>query len=88
MNPYDIKLPKTEDGLRMFYILVNNRLNDIWLEYTTFVESLSNIPHTTLIFPILFSELDFYEILLERTRKRLPDQVVREITDELFFSDW
>lgn len=88
MNPQEVILPDTEDGLKYFYILINNRLNNIWLEYTTFAENTYSIPQTTLIFPILFSELDFYEVLLERVKRKLPKEIIREISDEFYFSDW
>ena len=88
MNPHDVKLPDTPEGLKYFYILINHRLNSLWLEYTTFAENVSTIPQTTLIFPILFSELDFYEVLLERIRQKIPKEVITEISSEFYFSDW
>ena len=88
MNPREVILPDTEDGLKYFYILINHRLNNLWLEYTSFAENATSIPQTTLIFPILFSELDFYEVLLERVRQRLPEKIIREIDNEFHFSDW
>ena len=88
MNPQDVILPDTQEGLRYFYILVNHRLKNIWLEYTNYAEAITNIPQTTLIFPILFSELDFYEVLLQRIKQQLPKETVAEIDDDFFFSDW
>jgi len=88
VSPYDILLPKDQEGLKMMYIMVNERLNNIWLEYTYYVDSLPLLPRTTLIFPILFSELDFYETLLERIRKKIPKDIVDEINNEFPLFDW
>ena len=88
MNPQEVILPDTEEGLKHFYVLINYRLNNLWLEYTIFAESITSAPQTALIFPILFSELDFYEVLLERVRRKLPKEIIREIADEFYFSDW
>ena len=88
MNPHDIKLPQNQRDLIMFYVIINDRLNNVWLEYTRFVEGMSLPPKTNLIFPIIFSELDFYEVLLERIKERLPEEIIEEIHNEFFFSDW
>lgn len=88
MNPHEVKLPDNSQDLITFYIIVNHRLNNVWLEYTNYVESLTMLPKTLLIFPIIFSELDFYEVLLERIKQKLPKETVREIHDEFFFQDW
>ena len=88
MNPHEVKLPDNSQDLITFYIIVNHRLNNVWLEYTNYVESLTILPKTLLIFPIIFSELDFYEVLLERIKQKLPKETVREIHDEFFFQDW
>ena len=88
MSPHEVKLPDNSQDLITFYIIVNHRLNNVWLEYTNYVESLTILPKTLLIFPIIFSELDFYEVLLERIKQKLPKETVREIHDEFFFQDW
>ena len=88
MNPHEVKLPDNSQDLITFYIIVNHRLNNVWLEYTNYVESLTILPKTLLIFPIIFSELDFYEVLLERIKQKLPKETVRDIHDEFFFQDW
>ena len=88
MSPHEVKLPDNLQDLITFYIIVNHRLNNVWLEYTNYVESLTILPKTLLIFPIIFSELDFYEVLLERIKQKLPKETVREIHDEFFFQDW
>jgi len=88
MNPDDVILPGKEKDLKTFYIIINRRVNKVWIEYTTYVEKCSSPPKTTLIFPIIFSELDFYESLLERIKSCLSDEVLEDIHNEFFFSDW
>tara|TARA_Y100000592_G_scaffold24947_1_gene39099 strand:- start:372 stop:638 length:267 start_codon:yes stop_codon:yes gene_type:complete len=88
MNPRDVILPTDQKDLETFYIIINHRLNNVWLEYSTFVESTNILPKTSLIFPIIFSELDFYEVLLERIKQKLPKEKIKDIDSEFFFSDW
>ncbi len=88
MNPHSVVLPTEQKDLETFYIIINHRLNNVWLEYTTYVEASTLVPQTTLIFPIIFSELDFYEVLLERIKRKLPEETIRDIHNEFFFSDW
>ena len=88
MTPHDVKLPDCQKDLMIFYIIINRRLNNVWLEYTKFAEASTFVPKTILIFPIIFSELDFYEVLLERIKQRLPEEIIKDIHNEFFFSDW
>ena len=88
MNPHDVTLPEDKNDLKAFYIIINRRLNKVWLEYTTYVESCTAPPKTILIFPIIFSELDFYEALLERIKRNLSNEDLEDIHSEFFFSDW
>ena len=88
MNPFDIILPSSIPGLKLMYIFVNKRLDKVWREYSNYVESLYCLPQTTLIFPILFSELDFYESLLNRIIRILPEEDLHELQNAYYFSDW
>lgn len=79
MNAYDIILPKDVYRLAQIHIMIIKKLDGIWAEYTEFCMGLNYLPNTTLIFPILFSELDFYETLLGRVRAHLPEEILREL---------
>jgi len=79
VSPYDIILPKDIYQLAQIHIMITKKLDGIWAEYTEFCMGLNYLPNTTLIFPILFSELDFYESLLGRVRAHLPEEILREL---------
>lgn len=80
MNAYDIILPKDIYELAQYHIMLTTKLNGIWAEYASFCLDLSYLPQTNLIFPILFAELDFYEMLLARVRSHLPEEILRELS--------
>lgn len=88
MNPFDVNLPKDQQGLEFLYLLINKRLDNIWSEYTNHAEQLQVMPDTSSIFPILFSELDFYEALLERVRAKIPRETLHELRCKHYISDW
>ena len=88
MNPYDIKLPKDVGALRFLYILINERLNILWLNYTTYVHNIKSPARASLVFPILFNEIDCLEIVLSRIRISLPKDIVEELNEEYYYSDW
>ena len=88
MDPFQIQLPEKLNHLIMMYVLISKIINNIWLEYTCYCEGINNIPQTTLIFPIIFHELDFYESLLARISTHLPEDVLRELRNEEDFWHW
>ena len=82
MNPMDIPIPNSTRAASALYLLINRRLNSLWMEYTCYVETNGSKVKTQLIFPILFGELDFYEVLLARIATKLPPEIVRELQNE------
>jgi hypothetical protein len=88
MDAFDIKLPTNLNHLIMMYVLVSKIINNIWREYTCYCEETINVPQTFLIFPIIFSELDFYETLLGRISSHLPEDVLRELRNEEDIWHW
>lgn len=85
MNAYDVILPKEINELIQFYAMIMIKLNRIWAEYTDYCVDLNLLPKTSLIFPILFAELDFYETLLARVRVHLPEEIIRDLEYEQGF---
>ena len=88
MDPFDLELPKDIAALATLYRIINRRVNKIWIEYTSYIENLPNYPQASLIFPIIFSELEFCEVILTRIASILPSYVVRELREDEYFSDW
>ena len=79
VNPYDILLPTDIYELAQYHIMITARLDRIWADYAEFAMNIRFLPQTNLIFPILFSQLDFYEVLLGRVRVHLPEEILREL---------
>ena len=82
LNPHDVILPVDLNHLKAMYIVVSKIISNIWIEYTCYCEGINSLPQTTLIFPIIFNELDFYESLLSRIGSHLPDDIINELKHE------
>jgi hypothetical protein len=87
MRVSDVKLPEDPDQLIKLYILVNQRINDIWSEYVIHT-NLKYIPSTAKIFAIIFAEMDFYECILARIRVHLSEEDMMELRQHDAFWDW
>jgi hypothetical protein len=85
MNAYDIILPKEVYVLVEYYMIINSKLEKTWAQYTDFCMGTNLLPKTSLIFPILFSELDFFETLLSRIQAHLPPEILYELQDDRSF---
>lgn len=88
MSPFDVKLPEDQESLKNIYLLVNSKINDIWMEYTRYCEVMMSVPKCSLIFPIIFNEMDFYETLLTRIKVHLAEETLQDIRHEEDFSNW
>lgn len=78
MRPEDVKLPKNHDDLVRLYLLINNKINEIWQEYVLYT-NLKYVQATTKIFAIIFIEMDFYESVLARIRIHLSEEDLMEL---------
>jgi len=87
MNPMDIKIPENNEDKIKLYILVNNKINEIWKEYVVYT-NLKYIPATGRIFAIIFCEMDFYEAILARIRVHLSESEVTELRKNDAIWDW
>ena len=87
MNIDDVILPTNKDDLIRLYILINQKINEIWREYVVHT-GMKYISSTTLIFAIIFSEMDFYECLLARIRVHLSDEDMMEMRKHDAIWDW
>jgi len=87
MKTSDVKLPKDSHDLIRLYILINEKINEIWKEYVIHTD-LKYIPATSKIFAIIFSEMDFYETLLARIRVHLTEEDMLELRKYDAFWDW
>jgi hypothetical protein len=79
VRPEDFPLPDDLETLILVYIWAEERVAYVWREYTEFISSSSGLPKTSLIFPIIFCELDFYDALITRLSSRIPADVLREL---------
>lgn len=78
MNEHDVELPKTKQDLVRLYLLINNKINEVWKEYVLYT-NLKYVPETTRIFAIIFCEMDFYESILARIRVHLDEDDLIEL---------
>ena len=87
MNPEDVILPSDDEAKIKLYILVNNKINEIWKEYVVHT-NLKYIPETTKIFAIIFCEMDFYETILARIRVHLSEDDIIQMRKHDAIWDW
>lgn len=85
---YREMIPKDIEGLKLFVKMIESRLTCLWLEYTDFVNSSSAIPKTSLIYPILFGEIELYEKALEIMRSQVPEHLLKELDYESLLPTW
>ena len=81
-------IPNDFEGVKMFVKMIEKRLTHLWMEYTEFANSIKVLSPASLIYPILFGEIDFYEEILAVIRSRLPEELLKEIDYESFLSNW
>jgi hypothetical protein len=87
MDPYSLELPKTQEDLIILYRFFDKKTHDVWREYVIYCESLLSYPRANLIFPIIFTEINFCEEVMARIRVHLSEESLRDINyDE--FSAW
>ena len=87
MKVEEVPLPTNNDDLVKLYILINQKINEIWKEYVVYTE-LKYIPATTKIFAIIFCEMDFYESLLARIRVHLSEDDMQQMRKHDAIWDW
>ena len=87
MNVEEVVLPTNNSDLVKLYILINQKINEIWKEYVVYTE-LKYIPATTKIFAIIFCEMDFYESLLARIRVHLSEDDMQRMRKHDAIWDW
>jgi len=87
MKVEEVKLPINNADLVKLYILINQKINEIWKEYVIYTE-LKYIPATTKIFAIIFCEMDFYESLLARIRVHLSEEDMQQMRKHDAIWDW
>jgi hypothetical protein len=87
ITKYDF-IPKDFEGLKMFVKMIEKRLTNLWMEYTEFASKIRVMSPTSLIYPILFGEIDFYEELLSTIRTSLPEHLLKELEYESLLSNW
>ena len=87
MKVEEVPLPTNNDDSVKLYILIKQKINEIWKEYVVYTE-LKYIPATTKIFAIIFCEMDFYESLLARIRVHLSEDDMQQMRKHDAIWDW
>jgi len=73
--PHKLPLPETEEDLVMMCLLIDKYLDDVWSSYLTYCEFVPK-PEATAIFAIIFSEMDFFEIIKERILNKMSSKTL------------
>jgi len=87
MDPHSLELPKTQEELLILYRFFDQKTEDVWREYILYCETLISYPRASLIFPIIFTEINFCEEVMGRIRVHLSEESLRGI-DYDDFSTW
>ena len=87
MHYENIILPTNKSDLVKLYILINQKINEIWREYVVYT-NMKYVAATTKIFAIIFCEMDFYECILGRIRVHLDEEDILELRKHDAFWDW
>ncbi|MHA1942472.1 MAG: hypothetical protein ACW97P_12260, partial [Candidatus Hodarchaeales archaeon] len=84
---YDF-IPKDFEAIKTFVQIIEKRLTNLWMEYTEFTNKIRVLSPSSLIYPILFGEIDFYEEVLAAIRASLPEHLLKELEYESLLSNW
>lgn len=87
MNYRDL-IPKDFEVLKLFVKMIERRLTNLWLEYTDFVNNSNIRVKTSLIYPILFGEIELYEGVLSAIRAQVPEHLLKELDYESLLPTW
>ena len=71
--PHRIPLPESDEELVMLCLWIDKYLDELWSNYLRYSE-LVRKPESTKIFAIIFSEMDFFEIIKGRAISKMSDK--------------
>ena len=63
--PHDIPLPESMEKLIVMSSVIDRYLDQLWNNYVEYAEGVTK-PQSTKVFSILFSEMDYFEVLKAR----------------------
>ena len=77
--PQEIPLPDGDRELVIMCLLIDKYLDELWSNYLRYAELVTK-PESTKIFAIIFTEMDFFEIIKGRAIDKMSDKTaIREI---------
>ena len=71
--PHRIPLPESDEELVMLCLWIDKYLDELWSNYLRYSE-LVRKPEATKIFAIIFTEMDFFEIIKGRAIDKMSDK--------------
>ena len=71
--PHRIPLPESDEELVMMCLWIDKYLDEIWNNYIRYSELVPK-PESTKIFAIIFSEMDFFEIIKGRAISKMSEK--------------
>lgn len=72
-SPHKIPLPRSDEELVMLCLWIDKYLDELWSNYLRYSELVRN-PESTKIFAIIFTEMDFFEIIKGRAMDKMSDK--------------
>ena len=71
--PHEIPLPDGDRELVIMCLLIDKYLDELWSNYLRYAELVTK-PESTKIFAIIFTEMDFFEIIKGRAIDKMSDK--------------
>lgn len=79
--PYTVDLPESDENLLSMCLLIDEYLDRLWTSYLTYCEFVRK-PESKKIFNVIFSEMDFFEIIKNRAIDKMSSSIsLRELYD-------
>ena len=72
-SPHDIPLPEGDEDLVMMCLWIDNYLDELWSNYLRYAELVKK-PESTKIFAIIFTEMDYFEIIKGRIINKMSSK--------------
>jgi hypothetical protein len=71
--PHEIPLPESDKELVIICLRIDRYLDELWTSYLRYAELVMK-PEATKIFAIIFTEMDFFEIIKGRAIDKMSDK--------------
>jgi len=74
LSPHKMPLPDNDEELVVLCLWIDAYLDDLWDNYLNYCQLVSK-PEATKIFAIIFTEMDFFEIIKSRAMDKMASRM-------------